>query len=416
MEYATWGTLAWLGILVLLVLPHLIPFTTWGKRMRGVEEDLKAKGEDLKAFGRQLQQQERATQTVLAGLGIARDDLEPLLGNNTSRQIQAITNGNSSRARKYLTKMRENQVRRAELFAQKPLVATVATMFGDDIGKDRDAQVQERTAKYKQECLGLVTQNKWPSPKFGTKAVPCSLTDIIDGDTVRVAIPSTGENFKVRLVGFDCPETCHPTKSIGHYGLQATHMAERILRQATNISIRLDAEQVQQGWVYDRYGRLTAHILVDGRLMGETLLEEGCAEVLDVFPIEPFVLDTYNRLEASAKASGMGMWKDLNEIQQRKAARYGHPRSTDLINEILGLDDEDRQITNLVKVEARLTLADIIGNLVVKSSHSTVVHAPECRYVATIGTKQNVTVTEESLKTLVPCKVCGGDPLVRESL
>lgn len=91
---------------------------------------------------------------------------------------------------------------------------------------------------------------------------------VVDGDTLRDLRSDT----TYRVVNIDAPEVgrnarCTAERALGH---SATRRARALVAAARRLEMR------NVGRV-DRYGRAVAHIIVDGRDLGQTLISEGLA-------------------------------------------------------------------------------------------------------------------------------------------
>ncbi len=123
--------------------------------------------------------------------------------------------------------------------------------------------------------------------------------ETIDGDTIVVRFADDSTET-VRILGVDTPETVHPTIGVECFGPEAkaaTH--DRLL--GARVRLELDLEH------RDRYGRLLAHVWLDGELYGETLLRDGLAEWY-VLPPNGLHQRSMLRAELAARAAGRGMW------------------------------------------------------------------------------------------------------------
>jgi micrococcal nuclease len=108
-------------------------------------------------------------------------------------------------------------------------------------------------------------------------AVVDEVTSIYDGDTFRVTIRNwpavVGERVPVRVLGIDAPELrgkCQQEKERARAAKQFTVAA---LRGAK----RIELQQIERG----KYFRLLARVSVDGRDLGEQLIERGLARPYD---------------------------------------------------------------------------------------------------------------------------------------
>ena len=81
---------------------------------------------------------------------------------------------------------------------------------------------------------------------------------VIDGDTIQVL--SDGRQYTVRLIGADTPETKHPTKTVQHFGAEASAYTTAALEGRT---VQLETDRT--GDTVDRYGRLLRYVYLDGQ-------------------------------------------------------------------------------------------------------------------------------------------------------
>jgi micrococcal nuclease len=124
------------------------------------------------------------------------------------------------------------------------------------------------------------------------------VTAPVDGDTVHVRTARGNET--VRFLGVNTPETHHPTKGVECYGPEAAAFTDRELT-GRQVTLELDVEH------RDRYGRLLAYVIVDGRRFNDVLLTRGYARLLLIPPN-----GTYGRTmldeELAARRAHRGLW------------------------------------------------------------------------------------------------------------
>lgn len=106
-------------------------------------------------------------------------------------------------------------------------------------------------------------------PASGGACVEAQITSCYDGDTCRAWLD--GGEVRVRLVGFDTPELGNGARCAGEQQL-ALRARER-LRQL--VAAADERRLCPQG--YDRYDRLLARLLLDGRDVAATMIGEGLA-------------------------------------------------------------------------------------------------------------------------------------------
>lgn len=128
-----------------------------------------------------------------------------------------------------------------------------------------------------------------------------TVVDVIDGDTVEIAVGGRTEH--VRLIGIDTPETVHPTKPVECFGPESSARLAELLPVGTEVDLARDVEE------RDRYGRLLAYLLRhhDALFVNLTLVAEGYAAVLPLPPNTVFA-DDFAAAEAAARSAGLGRW------------------------------------------------------------------------------------------------------------
>ncbi len=116
---------------------------------------------------------------------------------------------------------------------------------------------------------------------------------VVDGDTVVLA-----DGTKVRYLDVDTPESTNTTEC---WGPEAAAYNESLVL-GREVRLEYDEECT------DRYGRLLAHVFVDGRNVGleEVLQGYGCAMIL-----EPNVAgrQAFEEAQQIANAYGRGVWQ-----------------------------------------------------------------------------------------------------------
>lgn len=140
-----------------------------------------------------------------------------------------------------------------------------------------------------------------------------TITEVVDGDTVKVSIQGKGET--VRLLGVDAPET-HVENEPGEYeNIPSSEEAKRCLKdygsRASNFVKKYEGKNatVTVDPVSDRrgsYGRLLAYVEVDNRSIGRQLLEKGYARVYDSRFSRA---EEYYSIENGAMEDRKGLWK-----------------------------------------------------------------------------------------------------------
>ncbi|MDZ4826202.1 MAG: thermonuclease family protein [Actinomycetota bacterium] len=116
----------------------------------------------------------------------------------------------------------------------------------------------------------------WVAGGHAAATFTAHVVDVLDGDTIVVRYRD-GSYDTVRLLGVDTPETMHPDKPVECYGPEASAYTKRRLT-GQDVVLERDAE------LRDIYGRLLAHVRVDGVSVNEELLRLGYARLLIIAP------------------------------------------------------------------------------------------------------------------------------------
>lgn len=118
----------------------------------------------------------------------------------------------------------------------------------------------------------------------GTRAtaaeVTVRVTDVVDGDTVRVQTRGGRDLGRVRLLGIDAPETAHGSDPADCYGDAATELLTRLSPPGTTVTLAADPGQADR----DVYGRLLCYVDHQGEDLSEAMLAAGAARLYDSEP------------------------------------------------------------------------------------------------------------------------------------
>ena len=230
---------------------------------------------------------------------------------------------------------------------------------------------------------------------LGTGRVPAEVVRVIDGDTYLLRVRD--EEFRIRTVGFDCPEV----NKVGHAlpevcAQEATDSATALLRGQVEVQLDPVGLAYEAGpFVMDRYGRLLAHVYADGRLVGESLVEAGLARVVRGFPIDQATLDELTVLQGEAREAKAGLWQHVQRTRKT---------TTEVVREY---DAAERQYT-IRSVSAFLSSFTL-------STDSGVLHVPGCQHIGRMKSPTSVSSVEEARELLSqiqnarPCKSCFRD-------
>ena len=123
---------------------------------------------------------------------------------------------------------------------------------------------------------------------------------IVDGDTIRVDLPSGEE--AVRYIGIDTPESVKPGSPVECFAKRASALNERLVA-GRRVKLVYDVEK------RDRFGRLLAYVYRadDGLFVNAELVRRGFATVA-TFPPNVRHEREFRRLARTARMSGLGLW------------------------------------------------------------------------------------------------------------
>ena len=144
-------------------------------------------------------------------------------------------------------------------------------------------------------CVGSVEQTAAPQ---GSNA---SVVRVVDGDTIVADI--SGKSEKIRMIGFNTPESVDPRKPVECFGKEASARMKELLPPHTPIRLERDAES------RDVYGRLLAYVYrsSDSMFVNLEMVSEGYAHVLSIAPNTTYA-DRFRSAERVARDATRGLW------------------------------------------------------------------------------------------------------------
>jgi micrococcal nuclease len=134
--------------------------------------------------------------------------------------------------------------------------------------------------------------------------VRAEVVDHVDGDTIRVRIPSPPGELNIvetiRLIGVDTPETVHPNRPVERFGKEASAFTRQALLNKT-VYLAFDWD------LRDRYGRLLAYIYTaDGDCFNAVLIRQGYGHAYTRYPFQ--FMEEFRALEQDARTAKRGLW------------------------------------------------------------------------------------------------------------
>ena len=142
---------------------------------------------------------------------------------------------------------------RIESTGEEP-VDRVAGVVRDSLGYSRVSRgLVGSEARVSITTASLKIQPKASNTKSENLFFAGWVTKVVDGDTIHIEID--GDDYTIRMIGIDTPETKDPRKPVQCYGVEASNYAKSLLENKVAV-IQLDPSQ---GWT-DKYGRVLAYV------------------------------------------------------------------------------------------------------------------------------------------------------------
>jgi endonuclease YncB( thermonuclease family) len=135
-----------------------------------------------------------------------------------------------------------------------------------------------------------------PYPAAAAAGVEASVTRVVDGDTIVVALDDPGGS-RVRLIGIDTPE-----RDDCMYRAATDHM--RSLVEGKRVRLTKDVSET------DRYGRLLRYVYVEEVFVNAAMVIEGYAAAA-TFPPDVAHATELASFERDARSLGRGLWSGI---------------------------------------------------------------------------------------------------------
>ena len=128
--------------------------------------------------------------------------------------------------------------------------------------------------------------------------MPAAVTRVVDGDTIRVQID--GEEYRVRYIGIDTPETVDPRRPVGCFGKEASERNRQLVEGKT-VGLEKDISET------DSFDRLLRYVWIEDRMANAALVEEGYA-LVSTYPPDVRYAGQFASLQALAREARSGLW------------------------------------------------------------------------------------------------------------
>lgn len=148
--------------------------------------------------------------------------------------------------------------------------------------------------------IGLILARWWaggPAPPAAALSEgPHRVLRVVDGDTIIL-----DDNYRVRLIGVNAPESVKPDSPVEPFGREAADFTKQFLSRGT-ARITLDQERL------DRFGRYLAYVWVADRLLNEELLRAGLARWEPNFHYSESMKRRFRKAQQAAQHDKSGIW------------------------------------------------------------------------------------------------------------
>lgn len=141
------------------------------------------------------------------------------------------------------------------------------------------------------------------APGVHADPIHCRVVGVTDGDTL-TCLSAENKQIKVRLAQIDAPESSQP---FGKRSKQA--LSDQVFSQ----DVGLERETT------DRYGRMVAKVIKDGKDVNLEMVRQGMAWVYDQYAHDKVYFST----QRTAQAEKLGLWADDNPVRPSEWRRNG---------------------------------------------------------------------------------------------
>lgn len=152
-------------------------------------------------------------------------------------------------------------------------------------------------------------------------AKDCKVIRAVDGDTLVVS--HQGKEEKVRLLCIDTPESVHPDKkqNIPMGKVASEYASKRLLGRSVDLEFGPELR--------DRYGRLLAYVLVDGKNFNLEVVRQGLSPYYTKYGLSRKYDQDFREAEKLARKNNLNIWGDpeLTQKYLRLKSKWGQSRT-----------------------------------------------------------------------------------------
>jgi micrococcal nuclease len=136
-------------------------------------------------------------------------------------------------------------------------------------------------------------------PAFPEDTTIATVTNVVDGDTIDVEIE--GEEYRLRYIGIDTPETVDPRRPVECFGQAASDQNTKLVLGKT-VGLEKDVSET------DQFGRLLRYVWLNGSDMVNVLLVRGGYAEASAYPPDVKYQELLDAMESQAREAGNGLW------------------------------------------------------------------------------------------------------------
>jgi endonuclease YncB( thermonuclease family) len=123
------------------------------------------------------------------------------------------------------------------------------------------------------------------------------VTEVVDGDTIKVRLDEDGSVYSVRYIGLDAPEMSPP----GQFMAAAASAKNEELVGGKHVMLVKDVSET------DAYGRLLRYVVTDEAFVNMELVLKGYASAVG-YPPDIACHSTFEQAEQEASVERLGLW------------------------------------------------------------------------------------------------------------
>lgn len=279
-----------------------------------------------------------------------------------SAAVFVIFTGISSSWTKHKEK---NKLKEQQKIEERAKQKEVAEAKKEEEKRKKEIEEQEEAEKEdSQEIQQTETNVENSDAIINPGVVWGTVMSVTDGDTITVGLE--GQNYPLRFIGIDTPETKHPEKPVEFMGKEASDFTTNEL-DGKKVWLEKDVSEL------DKYNRLLRYVwLVDpsditnptyedirDKTINGILVREGYAKA-STYPPDVKYQEYFSRIEKEAKENNKGLWNESS----RQAWESSNPTQQEEANTQQALQSQQTpggwtQVTREVKSGKRTYIADV---------------------------------------------------------